>query len=211
MTFWVILGVIILVFAALLFLPISVLIKFKDDFRIKIKFAGFKVFEINPEKEKRENTPEKDTERKVKKKKTEKKNKENIFSKLKGKYGFIGAVKEIMTLAKNCITHIKWLFRHIKFEKIRLNLEIGTPDAAKTAVDYGKACAAVYPVLALLDGQKNVKFKKINVKSDFSREDSTFDFSLKVSSRLFFMILAAFKILIEYNKFKVRNEDNERK
>ena len=210
MTFWVILGVIILIFAALLFLPISVLIWFKDDFRVKIKFAGFNVFHINPEKEE-EKTSEKATERKVKKKKAEKKSRENIFSKLKDKYGFIGAVKEIMTLVRNCIIHIKWLFSHIKFEKIRFNLEIGTPDAAKTAVDYGKACAAVYPVLALLDGQKNVKFKKINVKSDFSRESSTFDFSLEISSRLFFMILAAFKILIEYNKFKVRNEDNERK
>lgn len=204
MTFLIILGVILLLLAAILFLPVGVLVKFRDDFRVKIKFAGITVYKINTDET--EQPEKKDTE---KDKKTEEKDEnqaKKLFTRLKDKHGFSGAVKSVMSFLLTCLTHIKKLLRHIKVKDIRLNITVGTEDAAKTAVEYGAVCTAVYPVLSLLDTCRNINFKKIAVKSDFTHESADFDFSLTVTMQIFFVLIAAFKILGEYKKF-ISEED----
>lgn len=200
-------AVIVLIILAVLFLPVGADIKFKDDFSVKITFIGIKVYEIKPEikkghKVKTETKEQKPTE---KKKNTAKK----LFRELKEKHGFTSAVKKVMAYLKDCLVHIKSLLRHIKIEKIRLNLIYGGNDAADTAVKYGEICSAVYPVLSLLDTAKNISFKKINVASDFQTERADFDFSLSVKSQIYFMLLAAFRLYKTYKNFLNEEDLNE--
>ena len=196
-------GILLLLLLALLFLPIAVHIKFKEDFNIKITFAGVTVFKTSNKSEK----GNAESGEKIAKEKPEKENfAKSLWNKLKAKKGFLGAVKELMQFLKDCITHIKALLRHIKFKSIALNLVYGSGDAADTAIKYGEICSAVYPMLALLDTAKNINFKKINVKSEFAEKTAEFDFSFKAISQIFILLISAFKIYKEYKNFLVRNE-----
>ncbi len=210
MIFLLISGIILALLLLILFLPVEIFISFKEAFKVKIKFFGIKVFEIEPESQEKndkaldkvsEKNAQKDTENKAKK----------IFSRLKERLGFTGAVKEIFKLLLDCLTHIKSLLRHIKINKIRLNIAVASDDAAKTAIEYGTVCSAVYPVLALLDTVPNIGLKEINIRSDFEGSECDFSFSLQIGIQIFFALISAFKIYKEYRNFVIRNEENERK
>lgn len=196
-------GILLLLLLALLFLPIAVHIKFKGDFNIKITFAGITVFKSSNKPEK-SNAPSKES---ISEEKPKKENfAKSLWNKLKAKKGFSGAVKELMRFLRDCVTHIKALLRHIKFKSIALNLVYGSGDAADTAIKYGEICSAVYPTLALLDTAENINFKNINVKSEFAEKTAQFDFSLKAVTKIFILLISAFKIYKEYKNFLVRNE-----
>ena len=209
MIFLIILGIILLIIAVLLFSPVNISISFKEDFAVKVKFLGIKLFDSLSDK----------GEKKIEEKKKEEQNKssgetvkkaKSVFSKLKDKYGFSMAIKELISFFMKCFAHIKGLLRHIKIKKIRLNIAVATPDAAKTAIEYGVVCSAVYPALAVIDTIPNICFKEINVKSDFKSEEGGIDFSFDTKLQVFFALICAFKIYKEYKNFIIRIEDNER-
>lgn len=101
---------------------------------------------------------------------------------------------------------LKHFLKFINFKKIKLELKVGGDNAAKTAIDYGITCSAVYPVLSLLETVADVKYKKINISADFENKKSTFDFSLEIKTLLLFILIFAVKILNEYRKFSIRND-----
>ncbi len=208
MTALIIIGILVVLITAVLFLPVGADIGFKENFKIKIKFSGLKVYEISAKEDKVTENEEKTTES-VTEKPEEKK--EGFFEKLKAKYGFMGAVKELFAFAEDLLTHIKRLLRHIKIKKIVINLTVATEDAATTAIEYGAVCSAVYPVLALLSSVGDVKYKSVNINSDFTSAKPYFDFSLSITTKIFFLLLAAFGAYKEYKKFIERQENNERK
>lgn len=182
-----------LLFVAVIFLPISVSLKFKKELTFKVDVAGFKIYP----KQKNLKSESKTTESPIKQK--------GIFEVLKEKRGFVGAVKEIFSFMKNCIEPSKRFLRFVNFKKVRLYISVVGEDAAKTAVDYGLACSAVYPTLSCLEELANVSYKKIDVKADFEGKESELEFSLKIKSFAIFIIIFAVKIFDEYKKFSVRN------
>ena len=213
-TIGIIIGVIILGLLAVLFLPVKVKIKFYEDFILKVSFLGIKVYEISPENQKKEKNDEKPKKKKTDNKIT-KDNKaittaKNIFVKLKKKYGFAGAVREIISFLYNCLLHIKKLMKHIKISSVKLDITVASDDAAKTAIDYGMVCQAVYPVTAMLAGQ-NIGFKEINVKTDFESNEGSFGFDTTVKMQIFYLIIAAFRIYKQYQNFITEMDKNERK
>lgn len=184
----------------LLFIPISVYIKYNGDFFVKLKIAGIKAYEVEPKEDTEDPKPDTESDKKVKKQT------ENAFDKLKKKHGFAGAVKEIFTLVKAVIERLKGDFRHIAIRRLCLDIKVASGDAATTAIEYGAVCTAVYPALTLIDGIANVKMKSINVAPDFNSDKSGFGFSVIIRARVLFLIIMAFGVFSEYNKFKKRNE-----
>lgn len=184
----------------LLFIPISVHIKYDGDFFVKLKIAGIKAYEVEPKEDIKETKPDTESDKKAKKQ-TEK-----AFDKLRKKHGFAGAVKEIFILIKAVIQRLKGSLKHIAIRRLCLDIKVASGDAATTAIEYGAVCAAVYPVLTLIDGIANVKMKNINVFSDFNSGESHFGFSVIVRVRVIYLIVMAFGVFSEYNKFKTRNE-----
>ena len=206
MIFLIILGIILLVLGLILFLPVKISLAFKDELNLKVNFFGLKIFETKNETEDKK---KKFSKAEKKEAKTQGNKAKKLFSRLKEKYGFSGALKEIFSFFLKCLSHIKGLLRHINIKRICLNITVASYDAAKTAIEYGAVCAAVYPVLALIDTVPNISFREINVKSDFNSEGSQFDFSFVVKMQIFFALLSAFKIYKEYKNFIIRIEDNE--
>lgn len=184
----------------LLFIPISVHIKYDGDFFVKLKVLGIKAYEVEPNEDIKEPKPDTESDKKVKKKTGK------AFDKLKKKHGFSGAVREIFVLVKSVLERLKGSFKHIAIRRLCLDIKVASGDAATVAIEYGAVCAAVYPVLTFIEGIANVKMKSINVSSDFNSVDSYFGFSVVVRVRIIYLIVMAFGVFSEYNKFKTRNE-----
>ncbi len=184
----------------LLLIPISVHIEYDGDFFVKLKIAGIKAFEAEPKEEIKEPSPDTESDKKAKKQ-TEK-----AFDKLKKKHGFAGAVKEIFVFLKAVLERLKGSFKHIAVRRLCLDIKVASGEAAATAIEYGAVCSAVYPVLAFIDSIASVKMKSINVTADFNSDKSDFRFSVIIRARILFLIIMAFGVFSEYNKFKTRNE-----
>ena len=210
MIFLIITGIILFILTAILFLPININISLKEEFILKIKLFGIKVYEFSSRNEEKKKSSENKKAEKTADKKSSENTAKSTFSALKNKYGFSMAIKEIFGFLMECFSHIKGFLRHIKIKEIRLNILVATPNAAKTAIEYGIVCSAVYPVLALIDTIPNIEFKKINVKSDFNSDEGKFDFSFDTKLQVFFALISAFKIYKEYKNFIIRIEENER-
>lgn len=207
-----IIGAVLLILTAVLFLPVSIHLVFVEDFFVKIKFAGIKVYEIKPDGEDKEKNQKKDsTEKEEKQENPATKEGKQLFGFLKEKHGFTGAVKSLLGLLGDVLTHIKKLLRHIKIKRVELKLTVAADDAAQTAIEYGTVCAAAYPVLALLDSCAEVGFKNIDIKSDFNSGKPDFSFSATVRMQIFFLLSAAFGIYTEYKNFTLKENYNERK
>lgn len=204
----IILSVILIIFVAILFLPISFIIDFKEAFRFKVKFAGICVFKSGKSKNKKTKKEDKPDKNK------DSENKSNLFKglfqKLREKYGLLGAIKKVLNLCNRILSHIKRLLRHIKVKRVVLNLTVVGEDAAATAIEYGVICSAVYPVLAFLDSCAKVDFKSINVNSGFEEKESSFDFSLTASSKVIYLLMALIGAFKEYKIFIDEEEKNER-
>ena len=104
------------------------------------------------------------------------------------------------------LERLKGSFKHIAVRRLCLDIKVSSGDAAATAIEYGAVCAAVYPVLSFIDSTANVKMKNINISADFNSGDSDFGFSVIVRVRIIYLIVMAFGVFSEYNKFKTRNE-----
>ncbi len=193
---------ILLLLALLLILPITARVKFQDDFFLKVKFLGFTVYKLKPE-EKEEKADDKKPQKPKEKPKEEE---PGIFSKLKAKHGFKGAIKELFDFAGKIINETKPQLLKIKFRKVKLDLIVVGSDAAMTAIEYGAVCGIVYPVLSFIDQNLNVKLKKINVQAGFKHTESQFSFSLDVKANAILLFIIAFKAFKEYKNFSVRNE-----
>lgn len=202
-------GAFLLIIAAILFLPVDAVIKFKDDLFLKIRFSGLNIYEL---KETESEKPKTADTKKQTGNKPEKENKAlNFFNKLKAKYGFSGAVKLLLIFLRDLLPHIKGLLKHIKFKRIVLNITIAEGDAARTAIEYGSVCAVAYPLLAGIESVANVSYKAINISSNFESKETNFDFEGIIRTRIFYLLVALIKVYSEYKKFIVRIENNERK
>lgn len=194
---------IFLLLGILLLCNITVEVSYNNEFSLKLKFLNFTLFSTDKPKTKEKTEENKKTT--VKKEK-----KESFFKKLKEKYGFSSAVREIFNFAKDCIVHIKKFLRHILIKRVNLQINIVGDDAAKTAIEYGAVCSAVYPTLALLQSVGNINYKKIDIKSDFEGKNSYITFSAKIKARIIYILIAAFAIFSEYKKFNARMVQDER-
>lgn len=197
-----IIGAILLLILLLLFLPVSAHIKFVDDFFLKIKFAGIKVFEIEPKEAEEKKPQSSDTVSDKKAENAAVSEGKKLFSLLKEKYGFLGAVKSVFGFLENVFAHIKKLLKHIKICRVKVKLVVAGEDAAQTAVEYGAVCSAAYPVLAMLDSCAGIGIKNIDIRSDFTSQKPEFGFSAVIVTRIFFMLIAAYRIYKEYTHYK---------
>jgi hypothetical protein len=205
-----IIGAILLIIAGVLFLPISAVIKWGDKLYAVFKFSGITLYKFK-EKSKTEKPESEEAKPKPKEKKATKSKLSVFYKKTKDKYGLSQTIKLISGFLKDLFSHIKTLLKHIEFKKIVLDITVAEGDAAKTAIEYGGVCAVVYPLLAELGTIADIKYKSINISSDFNSNEGRISFEGAIKTRIFYLLIVLFKVYSEYKKFIARIEDNERK
>ncbi len=205
----IIVGALLLIIAAVLFLPLDVSLSFSENLHLSVRFFGLTVYKLKDKSGRNSKKKTSDSS------KTETPKKENealgLFKRLKEKYGFSGAVKQIFGFVKELLPHIKELLKHIKFKRTVLDITVAEDDAAKTAIEYGRVCAVAYPVLSGLESLADIKYKSINIRSNFESSESRFLFSGLIRTRVFFLLAAVFKVYSQYKKFIARIENDGRK
>lgn len=205
---FIILGIIVFILL-LLFLPISVFLSVKDDFKVIVRFSGIKVFDSS--KPKKEKTKPQDTENETQKEQKKENKLVNTFKNKKEESGIVGAIKYFGGIAKIILGKLVWFLKKLKFDHIRLNLSVSSEDAADTAIMYGTICTALYPVLSLITSNASVKYKEINISADFNKTAIILDLSFCVKLRLIYALVALIKGYFEYREFIKEEDKNERK
>ena len=207
---FIILGVVLCLLLLLCFLSLTVDLKFCGELILKIKYSGITFF---------------DSEKKVKVKKSKKgkkqakeksqdnaPKKENFFKKTYKQKGLLAAIRYFSEIFILLLKKLCWVIKHFKFRKVYLELSVAAPDAADTALNYGRVCSAVYPVLSFLQSNADFKAKNININADFDKTESKLELSFSVTTKLFFWVVAAMSALFEYLKLQHKeSENNERK
>jgi len=144
----------------------------KDKLRIIIKFLFFKikVFPVSPKKQKKSETKDKTDE--------------NL---------------DVISSVKKAVFHLTDFIKIIKHKltisDFKLTAEIGTGDAAQTAILCGTCYAAVYSVLGPLQNIFIINPPQILINPVYNGKTAKVEYSGKISARVITYIVIAIKAL----------------
>lgn len=189
----IILGI-LLFFVILLVCPVTILASFETELSAKVRYL-FITYTIAPQKEKKEKKAKKEEPKTEEKTDTKAKIKGIIEQ--KGLSGFLNMIKEMAAIATGAA---KKLFVHLIISSISADIDVATEDAAQTALNYGYACAVVYPAMAVLVGNSNCKKYDIKVTPNFDKKECEIHFSVKAGVKLFFIISAGLSAFFNFLK-----------
>ena len=182
----IILLVIVFLIGFILFCPFSIELIYQDEVKLKVGYI-FPLFKVLPQKPK----PEK-PEKKKPEKKPKKKNPVLEFTKKQGLDGIIELLKEITGIILKLADTIR---RHLVM-KTRLDLLVVGSDPADTAMKFGYACSAIYPLLSLIDRHTKLKRHEEYIDAGFEAEKTQVRFILKAHIIPVFVLIGAVGALI---------------
>ena len=182
----IILLVIVFLIGFILFCPFSIELIYQDEVKLKVGYI-FPLFKVLPQKPK----PEK-PEKKKPEKKPKKKNPVLEFTKKQGLDGIIELLKEITGIILKLVDTIR---RHLVM-KTRLDLLVVGSDPADTAIKFGYACSAIYPLLSLIDRHTKLKRHEEYIDAGFEAEKTQVRFILKAHIIPVFVLIGAVGALI---------------
>jgi len=187
--FWLVFSLIILF---ILFCPFSIKLIYHETVSLKIGylFPIIKILPAKPKKEKKSNKKKKISDKKEKKSP----NPVIEFTKKHGLEGLIELLKELVGIVLKLTDTIR---RHIVISKLRLDLLIVGNDPADTAMKYGYACSAIYPLLSILDQHIRIKKHDVYIDAGFNADKTQVRFILKARIMPVFVIIGAVEALIK--------------
>ena len=209
----IILLVIVFLIGFIIFCPFSIELEYMEEVRLKVGYI-FPLIRILPKKSSAEQDSEEETDTEethtdeseeetaetkkisVKKSISQKKKKFRQvweFTKKQGLEGIIELLKDITALILKLVDTIR---RHIVM-KTRLDLIVVGEDAADTALKFGYACSAIYPLLSLIDRHTKLKKHEEYIDAGFKAEKTQVRFLLKAHIMPIFVIIGAVEALID--------------
>lgn len=183
----------------LLIMPINLKVIYKESALISIRYLFFKI-QLYPQK--------------AKKSKKSKKNKKESATEVseKPKEKLSDKIRTIIDGVSLVADAAKRLLKHIKIKRFYLNIDIGSPDAAATAIEYGAVSAALYPVCGFIFSQCKVDKKHFNanINARYDLEESSAEINTDINVSLISAIAIAILTLFKYIlKILDNNKENE--
>ena len=203
---YILLGVIGFV-VLLLSIRITVNGEFFDEFRLNVKWLFLKI-DILPSKKKDKPKKEKAPKEKKEKPQTEEvvtetpaEKKENIFVKFYNNQGFDGVIQLVNNVGKALGKLMHSFKKHIVLRELYLWMTVtGGCDAAETALEYGRVCQKIFPVMGYICSNLTVKKYDVEIEPDFLGNKNKAEFAFSVSVRPIFilnaLIVLVFRLLI---------------
>ena len=207
MTALIIIAAIILFLLILLFLPLTVDLSYSDKLLLKVKYSGITLFN-NSKAKKTKKVKKTQRKRNDGENKKPTKKKDNFVVSTYKQKGLLGTIKYFSNILSLVLKKLWWLIKRLKFKKFKLDLAIATNDAADTAIEYGKTCAALYPVLSLLQTNINFKPQEINVRADFEKNKTELKASILLTTSLLNYLILAISALMQF--IKLQNKESEK-
>ena len=107
--------------------------------------------------------------------------------------GVAATLRELGAVLRTLLGRVFWLLHRGTFRRFSLHV---AGDPADAALDYGMVCAALYPVLGLL--QSAIRFRRPDVAVTCTEGPQTnVEFSAKFSLRAILIVRAFFHLLAE--------------
>lgn len=94
--------------------------------------------------------------------------------------------------------------RALRVDFIDLRLTVGSDDAAETAIYYGAACAAVYPVISAAEMLVKIKKKRVKIDAQFNGEVEIV-FNCRASIRVSSLLIAGASSLVKIAVSLIKN------
>lgn len=182
---WIIVG--ILAFLALLLcLPVCLVFRYEETLQLELRYAFLRFDLLRSDggtDQKEEQVPEKA-------KNSSQKNRFPVFSKLRRKYGFSGAVRELLLLVKSLVSKTLWLLSKVQIRNFRCRIVVASDDAAKTAMEYGVVSAVLYPVFGWLYSQLRFDHPQIDLSADYAGTEPSAFAEGEIRCHTFLILLA---------------------
>ena len=90
-------------------------------------------------------------------------------------------IQEMASLVKRVIEE---LLDAVIVDRLFVEATVASGDAAETAMDYGKACAALYPAVGALCARVRVKRRRVMVTPDFLAEKGRIAADIRLHTQL---------------------------
>ncbi len=207
-----VLASIVAFFILILSIPVHVSFSYEEQLHLSVRYLFLK-FKILPLGEKKEKKPKKPKKEKAKKPAPEKKEEAQPKAKKKNPLldmvkanGYDGMMEILSNLGQIFKKYGKNLLRSMVFEELDCYLVIGKGDAAKTAIEYGKACQKVYPLFGYLCSNHIVRKYDVSVEPDFlanrSKGELFIDFHLTIrkiiNATVAMVVRLLFKVALKF-------------
>lgn len=198
----------ILFFILVLTIPVHVTFTYSDKIYLTVRYLFIKL-NILPVGEKKQK-PKKEKPAKEEEKAEEDakpKKKMPIMDMLKAN-GYDGLMEILSNL---CRILSRWggkVFKSVVFDEIEIYITVGTGDSASTAIEYGKACQKVYPLLGFLCANNAVKRYDCSVEPDFLANHSEGEANVElhltvrkiINATIAMAVRLVFKVLLKFLK-----------
>lgn len=194
-----IVAVILILLLLLLMLPVTGDIEFDGEFKLILRVLGIKVYSSDKDKKKSKSKEPPNKEQPPQKK--------SRFDELKEKYGFTGALKYGAKLINLTLKRIAWFIKRLKFRKFMLLITVASDNAAKTGIEYGIVCTAVYPIITYLETNADFKAKKIDINADFDVTNPDIKFSVSIKTGIIMAVFTVVSALRQYKHLVKESED----
>ena len=113
-----------------------------------------------------------------------------------------GVTEAVASLARR----IGRLLKKGVFKKFELRIISGDGDPAEAALHYGTLCAAVYPLLTLLDATMKFRGRSVDIRCDFEMEGTQADFDGQLNYRPWHFVCFAGGLLWRYITATLKKE-----
>ena len=210
---YVLLGILALLLLLLL-TPVHLQARYDGALRVRARYL-FLVFPLYPRPEKRKKTVKraKRKRREASKAEPEKKKKKELsqWERLLREEGPSGLVRTVADLARLAGTAAGRILAAVTVDRLTLCLIVASEDAADTAVNYGKACAALYPSLAVLESAVRVRRRDIALAPDFLRRRGEVRGEIRLHVRPLRILWALLRLVGAYMGNTFKQQWNEQK
>ena len=194
------------VFLAILFLillllasPVSLSVRLEQEWQVVLRYL-FLSFRLWPQKEKEEKA-ETETEEKEKEKDEKKAGKKALLLDTLKRRSIPGLLNLLSEAASLAVSVLKRFLSHVHVSEFDACLTVAGEDAANVALQYGNACAVVYPAVHALMAACRFSRYGVSVVPDFHKKETEVRFLFRARISLFFIIQEALSALFRFLLF----------
>ena len=188
-----IIAAVLAIVVCILFLPLKIKAYYKEkQLKIAVFILGIPIYRLNPD---------------IKSKNKEKSSKSNSPERVED------VEKDVLTLTER-IEHyaeiysstVKLLRKYVGIDKVELKIDIGTGDAATTAVGTGLLWSAAYRLISIIGSIMYIDNHNVQINPIYTNTAFSLDGKCIIKSKIAYIIFIAITILMKIKSRKGKEE-----
>ncbi len=200
------LGLVVLLVLAALFVPVYGRITYDGELRVRIRVLGVPITLLPSEQEPQETAKPPKRQKVAKPSKIQELREELTRSfKQDGVGATLAYLAELSKLAGQAVGRA---FRSITVDNLRLHMLICNGDADTTAIRYGQVCSVLYPSFTALAGVIKVRKRDLRIEPNFLMEKSSMSADVRLHIWVYRLVGAAIVLLVRFMLLKGNDIDS---